>query len=223
VPLSWSRETRPDNNEFEPDPCIKVEHEWGHDFFGIAAGIAVMYMHEFHRETLHYGTITYRAAPIYNFVLGVRGGLPSKGFRGRISWPIPFLMNFDGPNNIFFEYSAIGIFGSDKIKGGFGIQGILKYREGEYIDAVDSDPYYDYYDDYDDEYEEARERYVMIPCGKIAFKVGNHIVISFSIDIGGMIFPSFDDDPFLWTPTIGGGIVYSFAPVRGPDALDGRF
>jgi len=206
-----------------PDASVSLEHEWGMRYFGVTAGLAFTNLYRFTTTAEYYSntapeTVEFPTVQTYNFVFAVRGGKPTAGFRGKISWPMPFLLDWDEPMNYVFEYSAIGMFGNEKVKGGIGIQGAYKKREVE--SPYQPDPSY-YYDPYVN-IERANEFYIMVPCGKLAFLAGKHSVVTASVDLGGLILPV-QVGSGLWTPSIGLQYVYSFGELKSANAFDGSF
>lgn len=207
-----------------PDPLLSVEHEWGFKGFGITAGAAFMYLDGFNRNGFAYDN-SYAA----NWILGIRGGKANAGFRGRVSWAIPFLMDRNGEAaNTFLEYSAMGMFGNPRIKGGIGVQGMFKTRQVEYRNYYNSYYYGSSY--YDSSYyytttEKTNEYFVMVPCGKVAFKTTENVVTSLSLDLGQILFLTSEPDAAGWwgAPSIRFDIVFSLKPLSGPSTYDGTF
>lgn len=128
---------------------------------------------------------------------------------------MPFTIDEDRYNNFFVEYSAIGMFGNDKVKGGVGVQGVFKRRAG-YADKPD---YYGYRDSVS-----TREYYFMGPAGKISCLLGEHSVVTFGIDVLGLFMPDPDeDDSNGWSPNVSLGYTFSIAPLKRVDSYDGKF
>jgi TolB-like protein len=226
APLSDNDTIRLKSTSNMPDILTSFEHEWAWEHFGVGAGVACMYMHPFSIQYSgqSYDPLTggypytsiqahYNAQYAFNWICDIRGGSPNKGFRGRIVWPIPFIAyNNNLPDNYFFEYSALGVFGSDFCKGAMGIQGM--YKERKYSGG--SDP--NYYGSYNNE----STYYTMVPCGKIAFRAGKQSVVCATVDMTGIFIPSISGSS-QWAPNFQINYTYSLHPVTGLDVGDGTF
>jgi hypothetical protein len=230
MPISDNDSIRLHSDNSMQDVLTSIEHEWSWEFFGVGAGIAYMYMHSFNERytgSAQYnpttGSYDYYPSPIhfnvqsaFNWVCDIRGGRPNKGFRGRIVWPMPWinLYNTDTPANYFIEYSALGVFGGDFIKGAIGIQGMYKQRASN----TTFDPNYSYESSINvDSY------YAMVPCGKIAFRVGKQAVVCATLDMTGIFVPPLSGSSSQWAPNIQISYTYSLRPLTALDVGDGTF
>jgi hypothetical protein len=229
TPISDNDSIRKNGSSRMPDVLTSVEHEWAWEHFGVGAGVACMYMHSFTMVDNSYeyynaitGTYNYPSAIAqyndkfaFDWVFDIRGGRTNKGFRGRIVWPMPWtgFYSTSTPANYFVEYSALGVFGGDNWKGAMGIQGMYKQRQS---DGTSSPADYSGYNVQVDSY------YVLVPCGKIAFRVGKQSVVCATLDLSGLFFPPLTSSP-PWAPNIQVNYTYSLRPLTGVDIGDGTF
>jgi hypothetical protein len=227
APLSGSDTLYRDSQRKIPDLYLSVEHEWGTKYFGIGAGLAVMYMQAMTKNlysrqiwdsyqgryvTDYVETAHFSEHYCYNWVLNLRGGKPTGGFRGRLSWPMPVNQSGTWPENAFLEYSALGVFGNNLCKGGIGISGMYKNRSTSEISGAIGGS----------SYTSSTDFYVIAPAGKLAFRLGNHNVVCATVDLIGLLIPRPDNQTW-WAPNVQLNYTFSFKPLKGPDVLDGMF
>lgn len=225
-PLSGNDSVNKSINLKYPDLYVSLEHEWGFRYFGIGMGLAVMQMRAFTllvpysqfwdpgppgRWITDYSPVHFNEQYCINWVLTVRGGKPNAGFMGKISWPTPVNQDMTWVENSFLEYSAFGIFGSEKFKGGIGVAGMQKYRSSVEIENPYSTTHYT-----------LNNSYCMAPCGKCAMLIGKYSVLCASVDLTGLLFPRTSSGTW-WAPSIQLDYTISFAPLKGPEVLDGTF
>jgi len=195
------------------DYLFSLDHEWGFKNVGLTIGAAYMYFRDFKRINEDNGRLyNYESHSRLNWVMGIRGGKPNRGFRGRISYP----MTFSEDEILFIDYSAFGMFGNNRVKAGIGMQGSVKTRTSE---DRDTSSYYSYSTDTD----EVEEYYFAAPCVKIAFLAGSHSVISLGIDFMGLIIPDVFDEDKDWTPNVFLGYTFSIGSIKTVETFDGRF
>jgi hypothetical protein len=233
APLSGSDTMFRDYSRVVPDLYASIEHEWGLSHFGIGVGIAVTRMQAF-TKTYYLASTYYDAngmiigpgnVPVhfkenysFNWVATLRGGKPNTGFLGRISWPMPINPGSQNLENSFFEYSALGVFGSEQFKGGLGLQGMIKNRTS--VEEYSGGGYY-YSPGYYNRFS-VDDSYILAPCGKFAFLVGKQSVVCASIDLGSILFPRPDNESW-WAPNLQIDYTFSIKPLSGPNVLDGTF
>jgi hypothetical protein len=223
------------------DPYVALEHEWGWRYFGIGLGAAYTYMFGFDIDdsSRSLGTYTarYKDDQALSLTCNLRAGKPNGGFLVRASWPLPYMLSDNEPDNFLLEYSALGVFGGRHIKAGIGVQGLWKHREAAKIlyrdtsytfvnDQTTTDTYdYRYGAGYEDfRYRSTDEVFALIPCLKLAGLIADHLVVGCTIELGGTVFPRFwDPNGKWWKPYLGLDIVYSFGKLDGPDVMDGAF
>jgi len=229
TPISDNDSIRKNSSSKMPDVLTSVEHEWAWEHFGIGAGVACMYMHSFAMVDNSYGQydpitgmydypgaiVQYNDKFAFDWVFDIRGGRTNKGFRGRIVWPMPWTGFYSSstPANYFVEYSALGVFGGDYWKGAMGIQGMYKQRQS---DGTSSPAYPGYYSQVD-------SYYTLVPCGKIAFRVGKQSVVCATLDLSGLFLPPLSTSSPPWAPNIQVNYTYSLRPLTGVDIGDGTF
>lgn len=218
-----------------PDVMIALEHEWGWPSFGIGVGAAYMYMHDFSLEGQGYtypsrspDVAFYDVGHSLNITVNIRGGKPTGGFYGRLSWPLPYIFEDDNPNDLFVDYSAFGVFGGTRLKGGLGLRGMYKYREADYVRTNDSTYTYSnsrssYYHDHN--LSSTSEFFTMLPCLRFAVLWGGHLVTTVNLELAGTLLPrgAPDEDDDLWAPSIGVDLVYSFGALEAVSVMDGTF
>ena len=192
---------------------FSVDHEWGFSKFGITVGAAYMFMEGFTKNIngLYYNFDDFN---LYSWVLGIRAGSPNHGFRGRICYPMPFALSYgESEQNTFVEYSAVGMFGNDKVKAGVGVQGVYKrrYSEGESRNSM-----YIYSQDYTNKkYKQSiKEFYLMAPSVKVSFLAGIHSVVTLGLDVMGLMTPDVFNNDDGWTPSVYVGYTLSFATIE---------
>jgi hypothetical protein len=209
-----------------PDLYLSIEHEWGFRYFGVGAGLAVMQMKT--AEKSYYSSqfwdpyqnmyvydnvmVHFPERYCFNWVLDIRAGKPNMGFRGRISWPIPFNESVDDPTqNAFFEYSALGEFGNSLFKAGVGIAGMQRNRTTSATNQSGVSSQYT-----------INDSYLMAPCGKIAFLIANHSVVCLGLDFMGILVPR-SSETGSWAPNLQLSYTFSFGKMLSPEVLDGTF
>jgi hypothetical protein len=209
-----------------PDFYLSLEHEWGFRYFGVGAGLAVMQMKA--AEKGYYSSqfwdpyqnmyvydnvmVHFPERYCFNWVLDIRAGKPNMGFRGRISWPIPFNESVDDPTqNAFFEYSALGEFGNSLFKAGVGIAGMQRNRTTSATNQSGETSQYT-----------INDSYLMAPCGKIAFLIANHSVVCLGLDFMGILVPR-SSETGSWAPNLQLSYTFSFGKMLSPEVLDGTF
>ena len=189
MPSSTSKDVLERSNAKEnKDLFYSIDHEWGFQKIGITFGAAYMFMDGF-TKTIDNHEYKFDEFNLFSWVLGIRAGSPNHGFRGRICYPMPFVLTYGkSEQNTFVEYSAIGMFGGDKVKAGVGIQGVYKrrYSEGE---SQTSSYIYSY--DYSSTYykQSVQEFYFMAPSAKVSFLAGTHSVVTLGLDLMGLMTP----------------------------------
>ncbi len=233
IPLSGSDTTFSDYTRVVGDYYASLEHEWGFPRFGVGLGLATTRMQHVVKNAQLSGTYydannmivydpiipyDFKETYLFNWVLTLRGGRPSAGFKGRISWPIPLNQSGKLPDNYFFEYSALGVFGNASVKGGIGLQGMIKSRTSSDSKVYN---YYAYSYSTTSSNLTVEDSYIMAPCGKLAFVAGKHSVVCVSLDLGGIFIPRPDNSS--WAPNIQLDYVFSLKPFTSPDVLDGTF
>jgi hypothetical protein len=233
APLTGSDTILDGNSSKFPDLYTSVEHEWGMSHFGVGFGVALTRMQAFTKTYYLASTLYDRNGMMigpgdftahfkenysFNWIATLRGGRPNAGFLGRISWPMPINPGSQNLINSFFEYSALGVFGSSTFKGGIGLQGMIKNRTS--VEEYSSDGYYYSWTNYG--HFTLDDSYMLAPCGKFAFLIGNRSVICASIDLGSILFPKPDNESW-WAPNIQVDYTFSFKKLKGPDVLDGTF
>jgi hypothetical protein len=227
IPLYGNDSVNRSINLKYPDIYASFEHEWGFQYFGIGIGLAMMHMSRFNDIVYEENydssqhiyiekpkVIKYKEYYCANWVVNIRGGKPTGGFRGRISWPTPFNQDGTWIQNSFIEFSALGVFGNNNIKGGIGIAGMQKYRSS--VDTI-----YDSYDFVNNHYT-LNNSFVLAPCGKFAMLIGKQNVISLTFDLTGIFLPRVDNYSW-WSPTLQIDYTFSFGPLKNPEVLDGTF
>jgi len=234
IPLSGSDTMFSDYSRVVGDYYASIEHEWGFPRFGVGFGLATTRMQHLVKKVKLSGTsydennmmvtdpvISYdfKKTYVYNWVLTLRGGRPTAGFKGRISWPIPLNQSGTLPNDYFFEYSALGVFGNTSIKGGIGLQGMIKSRTSGNAIVYNYDSYAFQTTSSNLTVEDS---YILAPCGKVAFKAGKQSVVCASLDLGGIFIPRPDNGSW-WAPNIQLDYIFSFKPFTTPEVLDGTF
>ncbi len=235
LPLFHNYKLDLSENSKYPDVMLALEHEWGWPSFGVGVGAAYMYMHDFAIEGQQYtypptdpDLAFYDVGHSVNITVNLRGGKPTAGFLARLSWPLPYVFEDDQPNHFFLEYSALGVFGGDRVKGGLGLRGMYKYREADSIRT--SGTTYRYSDDRNTMYRghelhSVSEFYTMLPCVRFAVLWGGHLVTTVNLELAGTILPrgSPETDDDLWAPSIGLDLVYSFGALEAVSVMDGSF
>lgn len=253
----------------QPDPYISIEHDWAWKYFRITGGLAYMYLQRFTKKNFwdyfaeyediweydytYYKIKTtekYDNKNTFNATIGFRAGKAMRGFYGRFSWPLAFSASEDEPINIFFEYSAFGVFGWKKNKMGIGLIGMNKIREPDPESIItsgkkDTVSHDEFMDHFLRDKNRTNEFYLIFPALRYARLIGERVVLNFTLELGGTILPRFlnpdffgyeenqyedfdtDEDPTeerdWWKPSLGLQIVYSFAPLSGPHMFDGSF
>jgi len=225
-----------------PDPFLSAEIERGWPYFSIAGGLVYQYFSAFTIEgqdnyysyspsSSTQATATYETSHAMHMTLGIRGGKPTAGFLGRFTWPLPYIMYDSNPDNYILEWSAMGVFGNEKFRGGIGIWGFFKNREADYIierngtrhnyPGNSSDDYYFDNDEYYqfDELTTITEQYVLIPGFRGAFLVTPQIVVGFHFELGGTIFP-FES---TYNPLADLDMTFGFGKLPAPVIFDGKF
>jgi hypothetical protein len=225
-PLSGNDSVNKSINLKYPDLYVSLEHEWGFRYFGIGIGLALMQMKAFTmlvpysqfwdpgppgRYVTDYSPVHFSDQYCANWVFTLRGGKPNMGFMGRISWPTPVNQDMTWAANSFLEYSALGVFGNNVFKGGIGVAGMQKYRSSVETENIYSTTHYT-----------LNNSYCMAPCGKCAVLIGKQSVLCASVDLTGILFPRTDSGGW-WAPSIQLDYTISFAPLKGPEVLDGSF
>jgi hypothetical protein len=233
APLTGSDTMFRDYDRVFPDLYGSFEHEWGFARFGVGFGIALTRMQAFtkkyylpytyyDRNGMMIGpgdvSIHFKENYSFNWVAMLRGGRPNAGFLGRISWPMPINPGSQNLENSFFEYSALGVFGSGTIKGGIGLQGMMKNRTSN--EEYSTDSYFYSWTNYNR--FSVDDSYILAPCGKFAVLLGKQNVLCASIDLGSILFPRPDNESW-WAPNIQIDYTFSFKPLTGADVLDGTF
>jgi hypothetical protein len=209
------------------DFFFTLEHEWGLKNIGITIGLGYMYLDNFQKsDTVHnyssdqVNTYNFKTSHRANWVFGIRAGKPNRGFRGRISYPL----TFGEETNAFVEYSAFGMFGNSRVKGGIGLQGAAKRRVGKLSSTymISSSSYYgsSYYSD---STRNETEYYFMGPAGKIAFLIGQHSSVTIGLDFMGIFIPDIFNNDDEWTPNVLLGYTFSFGKLTNPETYDGKF
>ena len=224
-PLSGNDSVNRSINLKYPDQYVSFEHEWGFRYFGVGAGIAMMHMNAFIKMVPYsqfwdptllkyitdYSPVHFSEQYCANWIVTLRVGKPNAGFKGRISWPTPFNQDMTWVENSFLEYSALGVFGNNVFKGGIGVAGMQKYRSSVETENTYSDTRYT-----------LNNSYCMAPCGKCAMLIGKQSVLCASVDLTGLLFPRTGSGSW-WAPSIQLDYTISFAPLKGPEVLDGSF
>lgn len=209
-----------------PDLYLSLEHEWGFRYFSAGIGLAIMQnkaaqetnvvapFYDPNQGKWIYDNTTAHFKELYcfNWVFNIRAGKPNTGFRGRISWPIPFNQSTQDPTqNAFFEYSALGVFGNGFVKGGIGVSGMQRNRQSEEVTEVGGSDHYS-----------MNESYIMAPAGKIAVLIAQHNVVCLGIDFMGILVPRASDIA-SWAPNFQLNYTFSFGKLLDPEVLDGTF
>jgi len=261
VPLYHNQDAFYDNDKVFPDVFGGIVHKWSFPRFGVGLGLLGTYMSRFNADFeddvyIYSNGVSarYSGDALYaeygdwvsvNLQLDIRGGRPMGGFFGHISWPLPFYLSDDNPRNYIIEYSAYGVFGRNKVKCGFGMEGAFKRRDADAVVLKPTGQRYEYetdeydtwnntpysastsYDDFDDEMTTLSEFYFLLPSMKLAVLFGNHIVACFNLELGGTILPR-SMFPFVpidskWSPMVGLDIVFSLGKLTHPTLYSGRF
>jgi hypothetical protein len=214
----------------DPDVQGSLEFEWGQKYFGITAGAAASVMQAFDgvattNSDLYFDTPDtilhhFDRVVTANWIIGIRGGRPDRGFRGFIAWPMPFIYDYtDGASNSgVVDYSAMGCFGSKTVKLGVGVRGNWRFRQ---FDSTGVDQDYSY--DTSTVTYEYNEGFAMAPCFKAAIKIKESNVLSLSLSLLRLFFPDVTDSGMLLSDQISLTIVHSFKPIRGTSVMDGTF
>lgn len=226
LPMSTADTMRAGSNyKRNKDFFFTLEHEWGLKNIGITVGLGYMYLDNFQKTDSVYNysssrinTYDFKVSHRVNWVFGIRAGKPNKGFRGRISYPL----TFGEESNLFVEYSAYGMFGGSRVKGGIGLQGAAKRRVGK-LSTSSTLSQSSYYSSYTDSTRNETEYYFMGPAGKIAFLVGQHSSITIGLDFMGIFIPDIFNKDGEWTPNILLGYTFSFGKFTSPESYDGKF
>ena len=227
LPSSTSKDMlRNSTCDKDNDLLFSVDHEWGFKKIGITFGAAYMFMKAFTKE-FDGREYSFDDFNLFSWVLGIRAGTPNHGFRGRICYPMPFVLNYGkSEQNTFVEYSAFGMFGSDKVKAGVGIQGVYKRRFSDGSSAPSNYTYdysYNYNYNYGDYKESVQEFYFMAPSGKVSFLAGTHSVVTLGLDFMGLMIPDVFNRDDGWTPSVYVGYTLSLEPLKRVDSFDGKF
>jgi hypothetical protein len=215
-----------------PDSQVVAEVEWGWPYFSIAAGAAYMYGTSFKTwEDYSSDTAYFDGSSMTNLAISLRGGKPSAAFYGRFSWPLPFILYDDNPDNYFIEFSALGVFGSNRFKAGIGLNGFIKQREANYL-VVNGVRYNFYEDEYSDDYRHPTQGYesnyelteieefmILAPTFRGAFLINEKLVLGIQLELAGTIFPLKRD----YKPMGGIDLTYSLGTLKAPVILDGKF
>jgi len=237
TPLYYNHHVPFDSHGKLPDAYLSLEHEWGFSHFGISIGLLYTYMQYFALElTQHYSSWAetsgdYKAyfepSHAFNMVFGIRGGKPHAGFIGRLSWPLPYVINDGEPDNIYLEYSAFGVFGGRRVKGGIGVSGMFATRGADYVVDGDSTYFYtdkDEYSSYDNYFDTQVGTFTaLVPAAKVAGLITEHLVVNLTLELGGVIVPRPFEGEGWWQPSIGFDVVYSLEALKGANVLDGTF
>jgi len=227
LPMSTADTMRVRSNyKRNKDFFFTLEHEWGLKNIGITVGLGYMYLDNFQKiDTIsnytskQVNTYDFKTSHRANWVFGIRAGKPNKGFRGRISYPL----TFGEETNVFVEYSAFGMFGGSRVKGGIGLQGAAKKRVGN-LSSTYSISQSSYYSSiYTDSTRTESEYYFMGPAGKIAFLIGQHSSVTIGLDFMGIFIPDIFNLKDEWTPNILLGYTFSFGKLTNPETYDGKF
>lgn len=208
------------------DFFFTLEHEWGLRNIGITIGLGYMYLDNFQKKDTitnssseQYNIYDFKPSHRANWVFGIRAGKPNRGFRGRISYPL----TFGKESNVFVEYSAFGMFGGSRVKGGIGLQGAAKRRVGKLSSTlIESQSTY-YSKSYIDSTKNETEYYFMGPAGKIAFLIGQHSSVTVGLDFMGIFVPDIFNYEDEWTPNVLLGYTFSFGKLTSPETYDGKF
>lgn len=211
------------------DFFFTLEHEWGLQNIGITVGVGYMYLDNFQKidivpvyNATQFNTYDFETSHIVNWVFGIRAGKPNKGFKGRISYPL----FWGDEKNLFVEYSAFGMFGNSRIKGGAGIQGAAKKRVGTFSSmTMFSESQSSYFSSSypADTTNKLREYYFMGPSGRVAFLAGQHSTVTIGLDFMGILIPDIFNTKDKWTPNILIGYTFSFGKLTNPETYDGKF
>ncbi len=209
------------------DFFFTLEHEWGLKNIGITFGIGYMYLDNFQKNdtvakynATQYNTYDFKTSHRANWVFGIRAGKPNKGFKGRISYPL----TFGEETNVFVEYSAFGMFGGSRIKGGVGLQGAAKRRVGKLSSTYSVSQSSNYSSNYStDTTKTLSEYYFMGPSGRLAFLAGQHSSVTIGVDFMGIFIPDVFNKKDEWTPNILLGYTFSFGKLTNPETYDGKF
>lgn len=209
------------------DFFFTLEHEWGLRNIGVTIGLGYMYLDNFqkHDTVSNYSsrqinTYDFKTSHRVNWVFGIRAGKPNKGFRGRISYPL----TFGEESNLFVEYSAYGMFGGSRVKGGIGLQGAAKRRVGKLSGtSILSQTSYYSSNNYADSTRNETEYYFMGPAGRIAFLIGQHSSVTIGLDFMGIFIPDIFNKDDEWTPNVLLGYTLSFGKLTSPESYDGKF
>jgi len=206
MPASRSSSTTKGSDVKAPDILSALEHEWCYRNIGLVFGVSHMYMVPF-EKTVSNRAYNSEAWNAYNWVLGIRAGRHHKGFRFRISYPMPFVEDYVDMDNYFMEINAFGMYGTEKFKAGAGASAFYKKRSSENNSGkkIISEDYF-----------------VLAPCGKVSFMVANQSVISIGLDLTGIFLPSSETGIF-WSPNLMLSYVFSFGDLKNPETFDGRF
>ena len=210
IPASRSSEMSKRSDVKGPDLMYALENEWGWKHFGVVFGIAYMYMMPFNIEASYNREYRFENVNSSNWVLGIRAGRPYRGFRLRISYPMPFVSEYNSDmKDVFVEYNAFGMFGNEHFKAGCGVQGFYKNRQSHSL--IGSDSIY-----------KPEELFLMAPCGKVSFLIAEKNVMSIGLDLTGLFFPMLGEES-SWAPNLTISYCYSFASLKNPELFDGKF
>lgn len=211
------------------DFFFSLEHEWGLKNIGTTVGVGYMYLDNFQKidivpvhNATQFNTYNFKTSHIVNWVFGIRAGKHNKGFKGRISYPF----FWGDEKNLFIEYSAIGMFGGSRIKGGMGILGAVKKRVGKFSSmTMFSESQSSYFSSRypADSTNKLREYYFMGPSGRVAFLAGQHSSVTIGLDFMGILVPDILNTKDRWTPNILLGYTFSFGKLTNPETYDGKF
>jgi hypothetical protein len=219
LPLSGSQDATQNMVNLFPDIYSSVEYEWGMKYLGVGCGLALMYMQPFAKyfpDPTAPMPVHFDQAWATNWVVTLRAGKPNTGFRGKLSWPIPIFSNGRMPGNYLWEYSALGVLGNDFMKGGIGIQGMIKGRESREV-------VYNGYTSSTTNHYTTQDMYFMAPCGKMAVRIGKQSVICLSTDVGALLFPRPQGLENMGAPYVQLDYTFSFKPLKGAEVFDGTF
>ncbi len=208
-----------------------VEHEWGKPYFGLGVGLTYSYMGQFTKTDGAGSVAEFDVAHVAGISLSIRGGKTYKSFRGKISYPLPFYFSSNEPLNTLVSASALGVFGSPRVKGAVGVEYTSLRRTADRVRTGGGSVVYEHENDNSYVSREDREQwlssaltrthdfYAMLPVGKVAFLVKKRHVIVAGLELGGLVFPPLSS---LWKPSVSLQYTFSTAILKTANALDGR-
>ncbi len=271
IPLFRNRSIHKYVDNTLPDPYVSIEHDWMWRYFGFTVGLAYMYLQEFAREDYpdYYAvedkdttgetyytycrvqtSERYDSKQAFNSVLGLRIGLDDIGLYGRLSVPLAFNLPNKDPRNYCIEYSLFGVYGWNNNVISLGITGMTKHREPDPESIIpagtpDTLSFEQFEKGFYRDDNMTNEFYLMFPCLRYGRLIGEKVIIAFSLELGGLLFPRLmlpdffgyedgiytnpdkkedhADNRYWWKPSVGLQFVYSFGTLRGPLVVDGSF